>query len=387
MSDSSSIAVRPNIGGGLTPQETVGRDQLVAELLELLTQRSVRIEDPRRMGKTTTLKLLASHGTEAAPIVYVTVQGLATPDAVVLDIARALYERLKPTEQLASAIRGFFDKATLDTGVVKFEASLDEVDAALKLEQILERLSKQFPQGQLVIAVDELPWAISNIAQGAGGNQGPAAAGAFLQSLQRFRDRFPEIRWIVAGSIGFHHVLRLAGQTNAVLTGLKPVSCGPLTNTDSRELVRRLFLGANTTASEEVCAAVSSASGGIPFIAHHLVELVARKQTVTVDSAAEAFDEFVADRERSSELTHLLQRLDFYMTKEQAAVAEAVLDACATGGARDFPALVEIADVDRDSALEIVNWLVDDHYLIETPTGFSWRFDVLRKVWRARRRQ
>jgi hypothetical protein len=385
---SSTSPIRPNVGGDLAASEVVGRDELVADLLARLVHESIRIEDPRRMGKSTTLKLLATFSSDDAPIVYCTVQGYETADEIVLDIAQSLHTQLGRVERFAEALRGFFDKATLDTGIVAFEASLTNTDATAKLEQLLARLSGRFADGRLIIAVDELPWAISNIARGADPKtQGAAAAGAFLQALQRIRDKYPDIRWVIAGSIGFHHVLRLAGQTNAVLTGLRPESCGPLQDAHTKTLVRRLLAGAGIARPHEaVIQQIAADSGGIPFIAHHLVELLARRDEPTADAATEVFEEFVLDRGRSAELTHLLQRLDTYMSKDEAAAAEKILDACAIDGTHAFDVLQRAADVDREHALTILNWLVDDHYLVETGAGFTWRFDVLRKVWVARRR-
>jgi len=380
--------VRPNTGGGLTPEETVGRDQLVAELFERLLHGSVRIEDPRRMGKTTTLKLLASKSTEDTPVVYLSVQGHATVDDVVLEIARALHSHLPRVARFAEVWAGFFDKATLDTGLVKFEASLSRVSAIGKLAQLLDALSSRFPDGRLVIAVDELPWAISNIARGGDTKtQGPAVAGSFLQALQRLRDNYPAIRWILAGSIGFHHVLRLAGETSAVLTGLAPFSCGPLDEQHSDELVERLFSGVKIYGVDPaVVSEITKTSGAIPFIAHHVVELFAQRSTHTTNDVEAAFEAFVHDRSRSAELTHLLQRLDTYMTEDDAAVAEQVLDQCSTPDEHSFASLCELVEGDRKSLLQMVNWLIDDHYLVETAHGFAWRYDVLRRVWAARRR-
>ena len=380
--------IPPNAGGDITPEQTVGRTGLVADLLAELENRSVRIEDPRRMGKTSTLRLLASHSTDEAPIVFVTVQGYSTADEIVLAIARSLYGQLHPIERFAEKFRGFFDKAQLNAGVVKFGAALDRTEPAEKLAQLLGVLSGRFPNGKLVIAVDELPWAVSNIANGSRkGVQGPAAAGAFLQALQRFRIDYPDIRWVLTGSIGFHHVLRLADQTNGVLSGLHSVHCGPLDENSTSELIRRLLAGAGIEPIEpEVVLALVESCDGIPFIAHHLVELLAKRETITPEAAAGVFDKFVYDQDRSNDLTHLLQRLDTYMTTQQAKVAERMLDACATDGTCDFDHLAARGGTERDQALDIVNWLVLDHYLIEEPAGFRWRYDVLRKVWVARRR-
>lgn len=387
MTESSSTPIRPNAGGGITPDQTVGRDELVADLLGWLTTESVRIVDPRRMGKTSVLKKLASFSTDQAPIVFVTVQGYDTADDIVLEIARSLYSELGRAERFKETLKGFFDSTELNTGIVKFQKALDTTDASGKLEQLLGVLSGKFSNGSLTIAIDELPWAVSNIANGTRpGVHGSAAAGVFMQALQRFRAKFPDIRWVLAGSIGFHHVLRLADSTNAVLSGLRPVSCGPLNENAIADLNRRLLAGMGLAASDDVVQALSDLSGGIPFIAHHLVELLGENEVVDAAAVERVFDDFVRDQERSNDLTHLLQRLDTYMAASEAAVAEQMLDACATVGPCSFEALGEIAGVDRDDALTIVDWLVNDHYLVETSNGFTWRYDVLRKVWTARRR-
>jgi len=371
----------------LKPEQVVGRDDFVADLLTRLTTGSVRIADPRRMGKTVALKLLASYSTDEAPIVFCTVQGMKTVDAIVLKIAEALALPLTPVERVTDAIRGFFDAGELNAGVVKFEATFTNTDATTKLEQMLARLSGKFPDGRLTIAVDELPWAINNIVNGADPeNQGPAVANAFLQDLQRLRVTYPDIRWVLAGSIGFHHVLRRANATNAVLAGTTVENCGPLRHDHSQELVRRLLASQGIASPpSDVVDAVAQASGGIAFIAHHLVDLLSQEETIETAAVERAFQAFIFDRDRSADLTHLLQRLPTYMVDEDAQLAQEILDLCATEGPVAFGRLVKQTGVHRDIALTVAHWLVDDHYLVESEDGFGWRYDVLRKVWIARR--
>lgn len=394
----------PNTGGELEAADIVGRDELVADLLTCLADKgSVRIEDPRRMGKTSVLRLLASHATDNRPIIYVTVQGYHTTDDIVMEIARKLHGQRSAPSRLANLLQGIFAKTTeVSAGPLTWSAALESATATVKLERTLAALSGRLGDGHLVIAVDELPWAISNVVRNPienGGGQ--AEAGTFLQALQRFRVNYPDIRWVISGSIGFHHVLRMAGETNAVLSGLRSVSCGPLSSDSSAHLARRLMHGAGVSPSDESTVQIGEASGGIPFIAHHLVELLAgRSDSHAADAAmiAEVFDDFVFDMQRSGELTHLLQRLDTYMTDDQAAVAHVCLDACAVRDAAgtmidfgELQGLDGLAAVRPDDLRTVLDWLINDHYLVEHRLAsgghvYRWRYDVLRKVWMARRR-
>lgn len=385
---SQSSPIRPNTGGELQPSDIVGRDELVEELLS--NGQSVRIEDPRRMGKTCVLRLLASHHREERPIIHVSVQGFRTADEIVLDIGRALNRHIGRFARF-KGLKGLFATAEVGAGPVTFTAALEKQNAMYKLEQLLGTLSGQFGDGELIIAIDELPWAISNIARNPEPGHGPSEASALLQSLQRLRAGYPDIRWVVAGSIGFHHVLRQAGETNAVLTGLTPMSCGPLLAGPSHELASRLLLGAGLERGEAINTAISETSGRIPFIAHHLVDLLAQHPSPSPDVVSEVFDAFARDRQRSAELTHLLQRLDQYMDRADARIAESCLDACATAGTSgDGLAIEDFADLapsaDGDQLRRILHWLEDDHYLISTTSGYRWRYDVLRRVWVTRRR-
>jgi len=371
----------------LTPDQTVGRDQLVADLMNRLERGSLRIEDPRRFGKTSVLKLLVDRSDEASPVAYVNVQGADAPEQVVNGIAKALVEQLNTRAKAIERLRGLVDVASVRAGPVTFQAAFENAEPAEKLERVLAALSDQFPGGHLVLAIDELPWAISNIARGEGDNQGAASAGAFLQALQRFRSEYPQIRWVLAGSIGFHHVLRMSNETNAVLSGAHPVNCGPLRVDDTQELVARLMMGIDVSPEPEIVTRVAQATGGVAFIAHHLVDLMTGLPTVTAETVQTLFDTFAYDRGRSADMTHLLQRLEIYMTPQQAAAAQRVLDECARDlGPIPFETLESLIDGDREETMKVANWLVNDHYLIEQSSGFQWRYPVLMRVWAARRR-
>lgn len=227
----------------------------------------------------------------------------------------------------------------------------------------------------LVIAMDEVPLAIGNITR----NEGPDAANQLLQTLRGLRRSESKLRWIVCGSVGFHHVLRHCDATEGVLNDLVNLPLGPLEAPEAQELAQRLFLGIGRQADDGAVEALVEQSGRIPFLIHALAHGLdeAGIGPVTPDDVADAFTGFMDDRDDSRAITHLVTRLDPHYG-DRAGAAEKILDRVAVEVSLD------IAGLRVDGS--IVDDLLDDHYLIEPDRTVRWRYDVLRRIWIHRRR-
>jgi len=125
--------------------------------------------------------------------------------------------------------------------------------------------------------------------------------------------------------------------------------------------------------------AVVEHSGGIPFLIHALAHglHVAGAGPVTACDVDTAFSRFIDDRDDSRAVTHLYTRLD-PLYGERSDAAERILDRVAVERSLDPAELY--------AAGEILDDLIDDHYLIERNRSISWRYDVLRRIWAHRRR-
>lgn len=87
--------------------------------------------------------------------------------------------------------------------------------------------------------MDEAPMAIDNIAR----HENKQAARELLQTLHSLRQGRMRARWIVTGSIGFHHVLHSIGATSGDLADLEPLHLGPMPDGEARELAQRILIG------------------------------------------------------------------------------------------------------------------------------------------------
>lgn len=381
-------AIRPQAGGSLDPRDIVGRDALVDELFDLLQHGvPVLVTDPRRMGKTCLLDRVVFRTRDPWTTVKIDYEGVTTVDEFLRRTIEALRTYQSLRSRVVDSVKALLDNVEVEAGHVTVAAAFRSRPASDLLETALSRIDDRLLGDELlVLALDEVPLAIENIAKA----EGPGPADALLQALRRLRQRHrSRIRWIVTGSIGFHHVLRLAGTTEGAINDFESVLCGPLDQDMASVLATKLLHGIEVEFGDEAVHALVEASGGIPFLSHYLAHALRGVEgTCTATQVRAAWRGFVQDRDRSRAMTHLLTRIDDYYGNHTP-LAYRVLDLTAMAdGPLAFPALVAAlhAEDQLDIVRQIVDDLVDDHYLSGPSTGLRWRYDVLREIWIVRRR-
>ncbi len=261
-------------------------------------------------------------------------------------------------------------------------------DPVLALETALHGVSRSLRGRRLLLAWDEVPDMVLDVCR----NQGPEAAVRLLGKLRSFRDD-PDtsaVRWLMTGSVGFHHALRELRRGDALLNDLDPFVLGPLDLAWSRWLIESLLLGAAISGADDVIEAASEVTGGIPFLAHLLVS-GARNEGLSSLVAAQVeplFDRIASDLDQSQQATHLLSRIDVYY-REHAPLAFWILDRLIEQPAT-HPGLaataVKAGLVDTaESFREVTGWLQQDHYLTMSEGRLRWRYPALGRVWKLRR--
>lgn len=328
------------------------------------------------MGKTVWLDKFCSDPGEGLVAAKVDYEGVRTSEEFLLRTVRSMRGFASRSRRGKEALGAFFDGLELSAGPVTVKPAVSHRSPTQLLEIMAASVAGALAEGQLlVVAMDEVPIAIDNIAS----EEGSDAASRLLQALRSARREHASLRWIVCGSIGFHHVLRRCGITEGVLNDLVNLPLGPFSDQDALELAHRLALGIDRPATPEVAALLARTAGNIPFLIHalaHRLEETGRGD-LTPDDVQTAFDDFVHDRDASRAVTHLVTRLDLY--DERAAHAGELLDRAAVA---DAPVPEKgLSPAHR----AVVDDLVDDHYLARTSEGLRWRYDVLRQIWVVRR--
>lgn len=366
----------PQPGSTIDPRNAVGRRGTTARARdELHGDNNLGLNDPRRMGKTVWLDLFCADPGDGLTSVKIDFEGVRTSEEFLVRTVAALDTHRSLPRQAADKLRTLFDGVEVD-GPIKVKIGVSTRAATDLLSDTIGTVDDHLGEGTLlVIAMDEVPLAIGNIAR----NEGPEAASQLLQTLRGLRRRGSRLRWIVCGSVGFHHILRSCETTEGVLNDLINLPLGPLQAAEGRELSQRLFLGIDRAGDEEAVDALVEHSGGIPFLIHALAHGLYEAGTgpVAARDVADAFVAFMDSRDESRAVTHLVTRLD-PLYGDRARVAEEVLDRVAIEHSLDT------AGLQADGS--IIDDLIDDHYLIEHDRTVCWRYDVLRRIWVHRRR-
>jgi hypothetical protein len=328
------------------------------------------------MGKTVWLDLFCADPGEAVSAVKIDYEGAKTGEEFLLRTVSALQAHRGLPSQTATKLRAMFDGVEVSAGPITVKAGLTTRAPTALLRDTMRSVEDHLDDGRLfVIAMDEVPIALSNIAE----TEGAAAANQILQTLRELRQRGGELRWILSGSIGFHHILRRCGATEGAINDLVSLPLGPLEVHEARELAQRLLLGIRREPEPDAMAALLDHSGCIPFLLHALAHRLndVGSGPVSASDVGDAFTDFLDDRDDSRAMTHLVTRLD-PLYGERAPAAEKILDRIAIEMSVDGNGL------GADSGL--LNDLVDDHYLIEQNRTLCWRYEVLRRIWVHRRR-
>ena len=257
----------------------------------------------------------------------------------------------------------------------------------------VDRTLKQDAQF-LLLAVDEITEAIRAI----GRTEGHQAAKDLLGVLRRMREELSQVRWIMCGSIGFHHVLREIGSTQNVLTITKRAEMGPLSAEWAQYLATCLMMGLghqpHDAQTQAIVEALAENTDGIAMLIHMFAEHVKDNEidSFSAEQVQGMLDECFVSSGQDANLTHLLARiLDYYGgpgvgTSNE--IAHAILDATSLTSAQpvSHTYLLSITSATSDDHRLVIDNLIADHYLVKTTSGtVRWRYPSLARVWRLRR--
>lgn len=367
-------------GASRDPRFFVGRTQPTERAISwLLSGKDIALTDPRRLGKTYWLRVLALRTTEFE-VVMIDYEGVTTAEEFLLRTAAALRDFQGLSKTARERLRIMFSGFELAAGPVTLSAAAGTQSPNKLLADTIAAVEAHAAR-PLVIAMDEVPIAIQSIVV----SESAESAREVLMTLRSMRQRTERIRWIVAGSVGFHHVLRMAAVTEGALNDLEVLTLGPLTEPECDELAHRLFAGIRRRPAPKAAETLSRISSGIPFIMHRIVAgLQASGATgdVTPAQIDGALAAFISDRDESRSVTHLVTRLD-ELYKELTPLAESVLSYLAVDNkAKRMVDIGEALTPNPADLRRVIDDLRDDHYLRLLPSGLlEWRYDVLRRIW------
>ncbi len=353
----------------------------------------------RRMGKTSILRELGRRlEGDGWVFLFVDIEGAASPEDAIADIAQAAHPYRPIVSRFAVGIRRWFADKVEEVSASKFRlkvrAGLDAGSWRRYGDRLLRDCANQ--EAPVLLVIDEVPIFLKRMLDR---DKSAARVDEFLSWLrattQELGEKSPVL--ILSGSIGLDPLVRRLGIPDRI-NHLDPFRLGPWDRQTSVACFERLSESHQLPVQSGVAGAVYDSLGvGIP---QHVQSFFARlreyatmqgQDRVTVDDVAEVYRNQLLGPSGQNDLVHYETRLKEAFDDEgyslaMEIVAEAAIEGAFTPGAERslaalYGELVEDVSARISDALEV---LVHDGYLETGDDGYRFQSRLLKDWWTAR---
>lgn len=368
--------IEPQPGSDRDPANFVGRTAITSQARKRLqVGANLLLTDPRRMGKTFWMHTFAARE-KRFHCYFIDYEGVFTVNDFLIRTADTLVKGGKLPSRAFQKLKTIFDNCDIEiSSPITIKSYHRQTSPHVLLTDILSTLDGEENDVIPLVMMDEVPMAVNNIAE----REGSGAAEEILQTLRALRQKTTRVRWIVTGSVGFHHVLRKTNMTQGVLNDLESLPLGPLPRDEADELARRLLLGVGQEPLDDVVNELVAVSGGIPFLLHKLVGALAQRcyTAFSPSDVRECFENFIDDPDEFRWFEHYLTRVTPHYG-ERAQVADQILRQTLSQTNEWIP--VDSLTQGEDFS-DVLEDLVKDHYLERRGRSVRWRYPALQYIW------
>jgi len=381
--------MKANPGGQISPENILGRGNVIADYWQILEGQGVYVNDLRRIGKTQIMVKMHAE----PPIGWVCIKAdLGRCHTAAEFATRAFKDSHKALSGRSKTLR------TMESWLGK----LGEIEIAgvLKLpgqsvvapwKEVLERTFADLDEAmealdcRIVFFWDEVPFMLDNIVR----KEGAEVAMEVLDTLRSLAQDHDRVRLFLTGSIGLHHVLATLKQDGYIGTPLNRMAHrqpGPLDTEDACYLAAALIKGEGLRCDDipALASRIAELTGNVPYYIHLLIARLPHDKDITPSDATHCLEYQLISKASDWDLPHYRERLTKYYGK-RATPALQVLDALAFDQPLGFEkirnaiaAKKPYSDEDLRKLLEL---LCSDHYLVKGPEGYSFYLEIVRRWW------
>lgn len=371
------------------PAHVVGRERELSEIRShLVAGSSVLLTGERRIGKSWVLRALQASPPKDWIPVYADCERVSDVEHLLRIVTDRVVEQLPLPDRALEWLRdsGLDKVGGVPLPLAKHEPYED-------LQRLVRIVGSQ--GHRLLLLLDELPILAQELAK-----RGDDQALRLLRTLRALRlEESSALRQVLAGSIGFHHVLAGSAEIMASVNDLFAVPVGRLDTEGAVLLARRLLagIGVDTRPNDPVAAATAEAADGIPFYEHLLVAGLAERSRaglpLDVDAVWSTRTAALEAGHDPWKIRHYIERIKEYFGPDER-LALALLDVIALAGddGVTFDGLLDRVGVDEAVALlygatepeavrAILARLRLDHYVDRDGPRFRFCFSVVRQGW------
>ena len=251
---SSWVSPKIIIGKEATGDFYFRRNKIEEEIwTELRKGNNILITAPRRVGKTSVMKYIVKESKEQNyKLIFRNVQGIRDEDDFYKIIYGLILLELKGFRGWKQKIIDYFNNKGIYeislSGDIKFKEK--EVNYLDELNDLIPQLKSE--EEIIILFIDELPEVLHKLYK----NGKEAEAHNILQNLRHWRQdpKFEKIRFVLAGSVGFHYIIGLINGRPADINDLNTINYLPLDDEEFDEYIKKVTTGATISYSSKLKA-------------------------------------------------------------------------------------------------------------------------------------
>lgn len=369
--------ITPQPGSDRDPANFVGQVEVTTQARKRLqTGSNLLLTDPRRMGKTFWMCTFAARERSFHSYI-IDYEGTYTVNDFLIKTAEALIKDCSLPTKARKVVEAIFKNSelTFSTKLLTLKSHFQQTSPHDLLKRVVTSLETDSSDAIPLVMMDEVPMAINNIAE----REGPSSANELLQTLRGLRFSASRIRWIITGSVGFHHVLRDFNITQGVLGDLESLSLSPLLRNEAEELASCLLLGIEQPLIESVVNELIEVSGGIPFLLHAVAAKLGHQHgnVVKPSDVRECFEDLIDSPEDLNWFKHNRGRI----TRDYGTRARIANEILRKTLSETNMWVTTDSLVPDDKAADTLEDLINDHYLERRGLSVRWRYPALQYIW------
>ena len=385
---------KANPGGNISLAQTIGRDALCAACWKTLERQSLRLENERRLGKTTVLRKLQAETPKGTRSLLMEIGGLSSTTGFIEElidkIDSAIPEKGSSFRTRANAVISAI--AGVEIAGVRIPAGA-KTHWRVILLGCFDELMKQTPD-RIVFFWDEMPWMLHKIKE----TEGMTAVVDLMDTLRDVRQTHDRVRMVLTGSIGFHHILgdfEEKGIPARIVNDMRLMDIPPLDEEDARDLAQRLLKGENIEVDDmdATTKALYDETGGVAFYIHSVISNLAAGGKASVALVRDCVFKCLTQDTDPWEMRHFDTRIKaYYGAREH--VVRAMLDKLAASEECTLQELASCIAAEPEGptpaeiARDLLRKMGRDHYVVEQPLAsrrYRFKFALLKRWWQLER--
>ena len=354
---------------------------------ELKKGNNLLLSAPRRVGKTSVMKYITEKPVEGFKLIFENVQGTTTEELFYKRLYVLILSCLNKFKTNKKKIEDYFKSIGISefgTDALKLESKT--LNYVWEINKIIPQLDEEGET--IVLLIDELPEVLHTLYK----SGEHTSASAILKNLRHWRqdESFKKLKFIIAGSIGIHHIVNLIEGRTSDINDIKRIHC-PALDADSSEFenyIEWAMKGASISFQE---GAVSYLKYKIQYLVPYFINLMldeidkaAMKKEQIIITDKEVDDAFEKIVKNNTYFIDWKRRLKDYLEPNHFKFVNQVLTHIAH---RDTILIQQIFNYavkykEEEDYMDLINDLVQDGYIVEDDKEYVFISPFLKAYWK-----